>query len=938
MKGLIEYKRFISRNLVLILFTASVAVVFIVSVYANVLISFYMKTMEYNIKQRLIAVGKQAAVLVSAEELDRYRKPEDMELASYKALRERLRDFAAEMDVVYVYFTRQEGNRMQYIVDNDFNEETRVGLDTPTFDPNKEFWLLSALQGEITYSGLGNYTPGWEGLLTTYVPVFDKDRNVAALVGVDFLDKPIVRAKWLLKILTAVQIISVFTVFASGFISQIRFRREADNAVRASEAKSNFLSRMSHEIRTPMNAIIGMGELALRSESLPRILEYVGGIKQAGHNLLSLINDVLDFSKIEEGSLRVKKAPYVLVSLLNDVINLIRVRMIEKPILFMVNVDAGLPSNLLGDETRIRQILVNLLSNAAKYTSRGFVHLRVSAGTEISASDSFRLNLEISDTGTGIKKKDMEHLFNEFVRLDLDRNNNVEGTGLGLAISRGLCQSMGGEITAASEFGKGSVFTVSLPQTVLKKDALALVEDPESKAVLFYDHRPGYAESLLETLSNLKVPAKTVSTSVAFLKELSTGTTPFAFVSGRLLEEARETIREKALKTRLVLLADMGEMPSIESALVIPMPAYAVTVANVLNGKGNIQYREDSDAHFTAPKARLLVVDDITTNLKVTEGLLTPYKAQVDTCLSGAEALELFKKQPYDLIFMDHMMPDMDGIETTQAIRAIEAERQDGGETPIVALTANAIRGMREMFLGKGFNDYLPKPMEIAKLNEVLKKWIPSEKQEQQGAVEEEREPGPGILDGLQVEGVNLDMGKKRYQGNAYLEVLRSYLTYTPPLMEKMLTLSSPISEDTLKDYTITIHGLKGSSSGICAEEIAKKAEALENAARAGSLDFIRDHNPAFIEDLKILLENIKKLLEKIQDEKTKPLAPKPDPRLLAQLFEACKHYRTNIMEETLKALEKYDYESGGDLVVWLQEQADNLEYDAMRDKLEEFT
>ncbi|MDR0758910.1 MAG: histidine kinase, partial [Treponema sp.] len=409
--------------------------------------------------------------------------------------------------------------------------------------------------------------------------------------------------------------------------------RQTHAAEAASRSKSDFLARMSHEIRTPLNAVIGMSELALQDSSGPALPEYLANIRQAGSNLLSIINDVLDLSKIEAGGFQLTIIPYWLSSLINNVINVIRVRFHEKPVLFLANVDAQIPNNLLGDEVRIRQILFNVLNNAVKYTEEGFIKLTVTGTFE--ENHTIALKFEVADSGIGIRKTDMKELFGNFTRLDLERNRAIEGTGLGLAITKRLCHEMGGEITVSSEYGKGSTFTVRLPQEYTAEDPVAVVENPGRKPVLFYDERPLYADSVCATLANLGVSVSRQDEGEAFLAALGTGSYPFAFVSSGLVERAVAAAGEREGGTRLVLLADLEETASFQGIPVILMPAYAVPVANLLNGVRVEQGGRKSLVRFTAPGVRVLIVDDIMTNLKVAQGLLSAYRMQVDICDNG---------------------------------------------------------------------------------------------------------------------------------------------------------------------------------------------------------------------------------------------------------------------------------------------------------------
>jgi CheY-like chemotaxis protein/anti-sigma regulatory factor (Ser/Thr protein kinase) len=505
-----------------------------------------------------------------------------------------------------------------------------------------------------------------------------------------------------------------------------------------------------------------------------------------------------------------------------------------------------MPVRLFGDELRIKQILNNLLSNAFKYTDEGDVTLTISWKKR---DDNAWITFEIEDSGQGIREEDIPKLFSEYSQLDARANRHIEGTGLGLSITKNLVLLMSGKIGVKSEHGKGSVFTVLIPQRIIDE-------------------------------------------------------TPIGENVARNLESFRFKEVYNSQNLRLV--------------------------------------------RSYMPYGKVLVVDDVETNLDVAKGLLTPYGLRIDTASGGLEAIEKIKKageadeaSRYDAIFMDHMMPGMDGIEAVRIIRN-GLDGNYGKTVPIIALTANALTGNERMFLANGFTAFIAKPIDVMHLDAALNTWIRN-KQSEETIKKAEKElsnlkkddENAGSLDNISVVGVDIEQGKERYNGEtAYMDILRSWCRHTPVLLEKM---KNPTKEN-LPEYTITVHGLKGSSYGIVANEIGKKAQELESFAKAGELAKIHAANGDFIKMTETLLADLQELLKKMEAGKeAKKKIPSPDPVLLANLFDAAKRYKSTIMEEILEYLESYDYESGGDLVPWLREQTDNLEYEAICSRLEQY-
>ena len=541
--------------------------------------------------------------------------------------------------------------------------------------------------------------------------------------------------------LTFVRIEHGDTIMFVAYVHDLREKRKMEKLrleilEESNRAKSRFLARMSHEIRTPMNAIIGMAELALRSDKLSTAHEHIFTVKQAGTSLLAIINDILDISKIESGKFELTPHDYLLSSLLDDVVSIIRMQTIESHLRFIVNVDINIPDSLYGDEVRIRQVLLNLLGNAVKYTdSGGLVALRIRG--EMDGENMINLTIDVQDSGIGIRKDDIQSLFYEYTQLGREKSNVVEGTGLGLAISKHIVEAMGGDIRVRSDYGKGSTFTATFPQKVAMDSGKSLVrvENAKEKSVLVYEDRDIYAESLLSTMDNLGVECTSVCDGADLLEKLAGGKYAFAFISFGLYKKNIEAVAKLETQTKIVILTEFGEAVQESKMIVLTMPTHSLSVANILNDeRESFLYRGRTEftTSFTATDATVLVVDDVITNLKVMEGLLSPYGVQVSLCKNGPMAIDAIKNNRYDMVFMDHRMPGMDGVEATERIRRLDADDGYYAKVPIVALTANAVSGMREFFLDNGFDDFMHKPVDTIKLNSVLEKWIPKDKQQKQ--------------------------------------------------------------------------------------------------------------------------------------------------------------------------------------------------------------
>jgi signal transduction histidine kinase/CheY-like chemotaxis protein/HPt (histidine-containing phosphotransfer) domain-containing protein len=636
-------------------------------------------------------------------------------------------------------------------------------------------------------------------------------------------------------------------------------RYEAESA---SRAKSDFLSKMSHEIRTPLNGIMGMAEVMSYENIASKTRDQLDAIKQSGNHLLSIINNLLDFSKIEHGKLEVVPKYYLFNTLIQDVISIITMQMKAANLQLTVYVSRKIPEELYGDIVRIRQILLNILSNAVKYTREGHVSLEV-MGT-MTGVNTIDISFKVTDTGIGLKQEDIDTLYDEFVQFDLDRHHGIEGTGLGLSITYSLVKMMKGNIEVESVYGEGSTFTVTLPQKFRRLGTAPFVTDRENKNVLLYGLPTVHAKSITRALDDLGVRHHIAENEAELFCKLSEEIWHFVFATpnlAALVEDMCERAVEHIIQPGIVVVADSRRAVKENSYATLAVPAYGLPIIDVLNYVQNTGTQSDSNVavknliNFTAPDARVLVVDDISTNLQVAKGLLEIYEMQIDICISGPEAIEAVKATQYDLILMDHMMPGMDGITAMGAIRSLEGRRYVN--VPIVALTANAILGTMEMLLAKGFDDFLAKPIDVAKLNTALERWIPREKQLAADAKRRDRQD-PAVEEelNLEIEGADLTKGMRMAGGSlqAYLEILNVFEKDGPL---KIKEIKDCLAVGNLKLYTIHVHALKVALANIGADLLSRQAQALENAGNNEDMVYILNSGNEFIQNLEKLLTSV---------------------------------------------------------------------------------
>ena len=532
---------------------------------------------------------------------------------------------------------------------------------------------------------------------------------------------------------------------------QVRLDNAISEAKSANEAKSSFLNNMSHEIRTPMNSILGMNEMILREEDRPEIKEYALVIQRSGRALLGIINDVLDFSKLQDKKMEIVPVRYDLSSLLNDMVNIAAEQAKKKSLTFTVNVDKEIPRILDGDEYHIRQVMLNILNNAIKYTERGGV--TVTVGYETIDNYNIMLKFSVSDTGIGIKSEDLEYIFQPFEHIEASRRFSADGSGLGLPIVQKLLQLMGSDLKVESVFHKGSTFSFDVHQSVIKWEPIGDYE-------------------------------RAFSTAAAHQTKKFTQS-------------------------------------------------------------------------FTAPNAKVLVVDDADVNLLVFSNLLKKTKIKIDTASSGVEMLQMVRMNHYDMIFLDHRMPGMDGIEAFHNMKKMT----DGlnYNTPVVALTANAVLGARQLYIDEGFSDYISKPVDTVRLEQVLLEYLPSdlvkkntedthEEEEIQPVIEaevidetpEEEESPYRNIPGIDYEAAITNCGGE----DTFIQALEIFYN---SLDKKADEIEGFERDKDIKNYTIKVHALKSAARLVGALKLSDDAKYLEACGDKNDIHEIEQKTPALL-------------------------------------------------------------------------------------------
>ena len=681
----------------------------------------------------------------------------------------------------------------------------------------------------------------------------------------------------------------------------------------------DFLANVSHELRTPINAVTGISSVMLKNEEDPEKKKDIFTIQMAGQRLFSQIEDILDYTEIDNEKIIVSEENYMISSIVNDVISENQMQEREYMPELIFDLDAAMPAVLLGDGKKIKKILRHLVNNAAKFTKKGGVYVRIHA---LHKDYGVNLCITVSDTGEGISGEELEKITEGFYQTDGGRSRRAGGLGLGLPIVAGMVSCMEGFMQIKSEEGSGTVVSVSIPQKIADKKPMITLKNRERLCLACFlkpekyetpEVRDYYNETITHMIEGMDISIHRVFN----MDELKALTEIYQithlFIGAEEYEESSTLFEDLADRMAVIVVADKHFVPpSGTKAKLLKKPFYCLPIANMLNAEAVQDEFSFAEKRMICPNVRVLVVDDEPMNLMVAEGIFREYEMQVRTVYSGMEAVELCRKEDFDLIFLDHMMPEMDGVETTRVIRRLLG---DNGQVPIIALTANAVEGTAQMFIDEGMNDFVTKPIEMRVILAKLRKWLPAEKIEKNRNKKMDAVLRSGNGDGqasqtsTDISIAGLDVKKAmEFLGNEELfwSVLKEYYR----VIDKKSTMISEYEQkEKWKEYTVEVHALKSASRQIGALELAQVAEQMEAAGNAGNAALIHKITPGMLEEYtfyKGILAPYFVKQEEAQNGRAAEMGEMSE--LFDQMKEAMDNLDMDAMEEVIKNMSQYSY------------------------------
>lgn len=686
-------------------------------------------------------------------------------------------------------------------------------------------------------------------------------------------------------------VLHVLLVFVAGKLVRMEIQRRNDERKENEEkiAKleeingrtEDFLTNVSHELRTPINAVTGITTVMLNNEEDKKKRKDLMSIQTAGQRLFRQIGDILDYTELDTSRMILSEEPYMITSLINDIIVENRLSGRNRALEVVFDIDAKIPYVLLGDARKIKKILSHLIDNAYKFTQKGGIYIRVYA---LRKPYGINLCIQVSDTGIGMTPEEVKKIRTHFYQSNAGRSRQAGGLGLGLSIVYGMVSAMEGFLQIESTSGKGTTVSVSIPQKISDNTACMFVENKQNLCLACYlkpekyevpEIRHYYDQMIANLVEGIDIPLHRAN-NINDLKHLeSLYQFTHLFLGKDEYEENGAYFEALSHQINLIVIADdTFSLPKSSGVKLMRKPFYSLPIVNML-GLGREQEDEVfKDKYMICPGVRVLVVDDEPMNLMVAKGVFRDYQMEVTTADSGRKAIEICRTQEFDLIFLDHMMPEMDGVETLKVLRKNNAEL--GVTCSVIAFTANAVSGAREMFLQEGFDEFLSKPIEVMAMERILRKVLPKssiqyvdkhfhvadDEADDDGETEEKKDP-VSLLEDFGIDtrlGISYCMDER-----FYIEMLNKFADDAP---EKRKAIVDAYEGADWEKYAIFVHALKSTSKMVGILALSEKARDMETASKQRDIEYVKARHQLLLNEYQLVVDKINEVLKQAQDVK----------------------------------------------------------------------
>lgn len=674
------------------------------------------------------------------------------------------------------------------------------------------------------------------------------------------------------------------------------------------EKNKMYMANLSHEIRTPMNAIVGIANLLMQKVEDPEEREYLKDMESATRNLLMTINGIIDYESMSLGNIVIAKEAFNLTHLIEDVCSIAKINIGDKAVDFIVDADPDMPELFEGDPVRIKQVLVHLLSNADKFTAEGKIIFGVHSSPE---KGLCKLEFSVEDTGIGMSEEVIANAFKPYEQANGSSSRDAGGLGIGLTISKNLVELMGGTLMVKSEEGKGSVFSFTIILPVVKGMDENLVSKKEEILAGLYLGNEAESDNLATLLARMDISYVHIQNAGELFVQNEHMHVTHLFIDYEHFKQIRDVEEIKALGMNYVVFVDsIRQAVPFNNTVYEKRPVWYKNVAAAFAGEGVSAMKKENTGRVSikVTDARALVVDDNSINRKVTQGLLEPYGFTVDLAASAEEGIRAINRTRYDIVFMDHMMPGMDGVEATKIIR--ENEDPYYTKLPIIALSANAVEGAEEMFTQCGMNDYLPKPVEIQPLEDMIKKWLPKEKVTE--GVMETYSPHTEKDAFGSFENIDISVGLSYTNGrmDMYTNLVKDFAS---SIRDKKELLKSLVKEEDISRFTIEVHALKSTSKMIGAASLSEKALELERLGHKRDYEAIVGKMPSLEEEIEKVIKDLDTIDKDRKAVEKKPIDVEKVRDLLKAVFYAAADCNYDGLEAAAAELEQYKYDERGE-------------------------